>query len=171
MPGYRGHLIGGTVAWVVSAIALILSGNFSLSIPFVLSSLGLAIVGCLAPDIDTSKSIIGSFFEKLFFIGVFASGFYIVAIYKVFADEILTIAFIILWLCAGVLFYQYFVDSHRNHHVWGTHAIKAGITTGMVILVTLNYIGFFGIIQNLFLAGFWMAAYLSHLSLDNELNL
>lgn len=178
MSSWRGHLAGGAVAWMLAAwLSLSFSTVLSPEMPFQLSSIGflmlsilLAAVGSLFPDIDTDKSIIGAFFEKLFFLGVLVAIVYLLLFSTILLTFELKCALAVILAVLSYFFYTGLIDNHRTNAIYGLHAIKAAIAFSFGVFLLLSLLQT-PEIERALLAGFFFCGYLSHLLLDGELHL
>ena len=146
---YKGHIAGGTVAFILYVVVLAIFFSFTLKIE-VLVWFGLCILGALWPDVDTN-----SFGQKLFY-GAFLildSFFLLTERYK----EAALLGFFALLPIVG---------NHRGwtHRIWAAFAVPAPLLLLPLIKPDLNVGGLEYYIPV-------VIGYLSHLVLDRELKL
>lgn len=143
MPGYRGHLLGGLVTYLIILQAL---RSAPLSIPVMISGFVFCMIGCLFPDID-----IKSKGQKLFYSLALAG-----LCYFLYCDRI------DLFIAVSLLITLPLLVKHRGifHKIWFLVAIS--VLTGLAIE------SWYGIVYTpaIHNALFFLAGALSHVFLD-----
>jgi|SRR5579875_115606 membrane-bound metal-dependent hydrolase YbcI (DUF457 family) len=146
---YKGHLVGGSVAFTLYIIALVVFFSFEPGFK-VLTWFGLCMLGALWPDVDTN-----SLGQKLFY-GIFLilDAFFLLT--KHYKDAALLGFFALLPI----------VGKHRGwtHTIWAAFVVPSPLLLLPVIRPGLNAGGLEYYIPV-------VIGYLSHLILDRELKL
>lgn len=146
---YKGHIAGGTFAFAIYIVALVIFFSFEPKLD-VLIWFGLCMLGALWPDVDTN-----SFGQKLFY-GVFL----ILDSYFLLAERYKEAALLGFFALLPI------VGKHRGwtHTIWAAFVVPSPLLLLPVIRPELNVGGLEFYIPV-------VIGYLSHLVLDRELKL